>query len=105
METKKVGFLEEVNAGGQVMNSYMRMGSFIMLFVAIGYLAVSVWHFYSLQSKILSMIEAGTITSSTLAVFNTSNVLVDITVFVVLITMAFFPKLIQKYAENGMFKK
>ncbi len=64
METKKVGFLEEVNANGQIMNSYMRMGSFIMLFVAIGYLAVSVWHFYSLQNK-----KAGPIVGSCLSLF------------------------------------
>ena len=102
---KKVGFLQEQGKDGSVSDSLIRLGSLIMLFVTIAYLAVSIWQYYRTLNYLIELVKQKAIDPNTLAVFMTALTVVDITVFGILISMAFFPKLIQKYAENGLLKK
>lgn len=101
----RVGYNDELMPDGTVTRSNIRKNSNIALWTAVIYLGVSIATNLWFWKKIFKLAESKIISESVFQMMVTQFSGVDLVVFGLLLTAAFAPKAVQKFAEMQNFKR
>lgn len=94
-----IGFHQEQQPNGKIANSWMRKWESIFGVMTLIYLAISCYFYFTARAVLITAVVAKTIDGSTYSSIMLTLNVVDLTVFIIMVTATFAPKALQKFAE------